>query len=195
MPSSKQNNNYKQVQCVKREREDGRALPRELLDNGQGKFTTEMAATATEDGSESDSGRDIDISIEDGMDMAAANKRNSKSNMGVNEGDDHILLRPPIIEATGKIATGATTPMLRIQNKIHRNERLLQQLVTSQWQRHTGDTLLPREHWDQRTKTSAPREMAPQGLALKHKAADILREWEHFGCPTVAGRDWTLAEI
>ena len=37
--------------------------------------------------------------------------------------------------------------------------------------------------------------MAPQGLALKHEAADILLEWEHFGCPTTAGRDWTLAEI
>jgi hypothetical protein len=37
--------------------------------------------------------------------------------------------------------------------------------------------------------------MAPEGLTLKHKAADILHKWEHFGCPTVVGRDWTLAEI
>ena len=66
----------------------------------------------TEDGSESDSGSNMDISTKDGTDMAAADMRNSELNMGVNEGDDHILLRPPIIEAMGKIATGATTPML-----------------------------------------------------------------------------------
>ena len=43
----------------------------------------------------------------------------------------------PIIEATGKIATGATTPMLQKQNKIHHNKRPLEQPAASQWQRHT----------------------------------------------------------
>jgi hypothetical protein len=85
--------------------------------------------------------------------------------------------------------------MLRKQNKIHRNKKLSEQPVASQWQLHTGATLIPQEHWDQRTKTSALREMAPQGLALKHEAADILCKWEHFGCPTAAGLDWTLVEI
>ncbi len=37
--------------------------------------------------------------------------------------------------------------------------------------------------------------MAPQGLALKHKAAELLSDWETFGCPTRTGRDWTLGEI
>jgi hypothetical protein len=87
------------------------------------------------------------------------------------------------------------TPMIRKQNKIHRNKRLSEQPVASQWQLHTGATLIPQEHLDQWTKTSALREMAPQGLVLKHEVADILCEWEHFGCPTAAGRDWTLVEI
>jgi hypothetical protein len=37
--------------------------------------------------------------------------------------------------------------------------------------------------------------MAPQGLALHHKAAQLLRDWENFGCPTRTGRDWTLSKI
>ena len=200
VPSSKQNINYNQqlqnktIQCSKREREDGRALPRELLDNGQGKFTMDAVA-ATRDVSESNSGSNMEISTDDSTDVAAADNKRSEQNTGDNGGGNHILLRPPFIEATGKIATGGTTPMLQKQNKIHRNKRLLEQPVASQWQHHTGDTLLLREHWGQRTKTSAPWEMAPQGLALKHKATAILRKWEHFGCPTAAGQDWTLAEI
>jgi hypothetical protein len=37
--------------------------------------------------------------------------------------------------------------------------------------------------------------MAPQGLALKHEAADLLSDWEQFGCPTQTGCNWTLEEI
>jgi hypothetical protein len=37
--------------------------------------------------------------------------------------------------------------------------------------------------------------MAPQGLALKHMAAELLLDWEIFGCPTRTGRDWTPGEI
>ena len=200
MPSSKQNINYNQqpqnntIQRSKPKREDGQALPHELLDNNQGKFATEAAA-APVDVSESNSGSNMDISTDDSRDMAESDRQRSEQITGDNRGDNHILLRPPIIEATGKIATGATTPMLRKQNKIHRNKRLLEQPVASQWHLHAEDTLLPQEYWDQRTKTSALREMAPQGLALKHEAANIIREWEHFGCPTAAGWDWTLAEI
>jgi hypothetical protein len=37
--------------------------------------------------------------------------------------------------------------------------------------------------------------MAPQGLALQHKAAALLTDWERFGCPMQTGRDWKLVEI
>jgi hypothetical protein len=56
-------------------------------------------------------------------------------------------------------------------------------------------TILPTDHWDNRRNVSDLREMAPQGLALKHKAAGVLTEWAQFGCPTRTGRDWTLSEI
>jgi hypothetical protein len=37
--------------------------------------------------------------------------------------------------------------------------------------------------------------MAPQGLALRHEALELLAEWAQLGCPTRTGRDWSLAEI
>jgi hypothetical protein len=64
-----------------------------------------------------------------------------------------------------------------------------------QWEKHNRATILPRDHWDQLEKTSAITKMVPRGLALKHKAAELLADWEQFGCPTQTGRDWTLNEI
>jgi hypothetical protein len=112
-----------------------------------------------------------------------------------NNGEEHILLRLPVIEATGMIATGATTPQLRKQNKLHRTNTLLHQPHTLQWQVHKGSTLLTEDNWDNRLNTAEVREMAPQGLALRHEAAGLLVEWAQFGCPTRTGRDWSLAEI
>ena len=99
VPSSKQHINYNQqlqnktIQRSKRKRKDGWALPRELLDNGQGKFTTEAAA-APVDVSKSNSRSNIDISTNDSRDMAAANHQNSEQITGDKGGGDHILLCP-----------------------------------------------------------------------------------------------------
>ena len=82
--------------------------------------------------SNSDSGSNMDISTNDSRDMAVANQQKSDQIKGDNEGNNHILLRPPIIESTGKLATGAMTPMLQKQNKIHRSGRLSEQPITSQ---------------------------------------------------------------
>ena len=105
------------------------------------------------------------------------------------------LLLPPIIEATGEQATGATTDALRKQNKHQRTADLLTQQPASQWTIHQGCTLLRDDHWDEVRKTADDAQMAPQGLALHHEAAGVLAEWEQMGCPTHTGRDWTLAEI
>ena len=160
---------------------DGRILPRELLDNGQGKFVE--SPTTNED---SDS--DMDISTEG---SAAATEPRTQAK-GIKA---HELLLPPTINATGDIATGATTELLRKQNKQQRTEALLHQPIKTQWEQHRGETLLPGDHWEHRHKTAEAREMAPQGLALEHEAATILEDWEQFGCPTKTGRDWTLDEI
>jgi hypothetical protein len=144
--------------------QDGRVLSRELLDNGQGKYDFDHE---TDDGS----GSDMSIS-EEGSTETATNA----SPKGC-QGHPKDLLLPPIIHATGKIATGATTPALRKQNKLQRNETLLTQPVNTQWVRHRGETMLENDHWYRCQKTSEAREMAPQGLALKHEAAHILEDW------------------
>jgi hypothetical protein len=136
-----------------------------------------------------DSGSDMDISTEG---SAEAARTTQTKGMQANE-----LLLPPIIKATGHIdiATGATTELLRKQNKQQRTELLLLLPIKTQWEQHRGETLLPGDHWEHRHKTAEAREMAPQTLALEHEAATILEDWEKFGCPTKTGRDWTLNEI
>ncbi len=129
-------------------------LPRVLLDDGQGKSTSDMDISS----SESEEGQRIDGRLESAT-MGPPGHANTI-------GEEHILLRPPVIEATGNIATGATTPPLRKQNKFHRTNTLLYQQKSSQWTVHNGQTLLPEDHWDICPNTAEAREMAPQGLTL-----------------------------
>ena len=37
--------------------------------------------------------------------------------------------------------------------------------------------------------------MCPAGLALHHPAAELLREWTSYGCPTCTGRPWAPTEM
>ncbi len=134
---------------------NGRMLPRKLLDEGQGKFLSDM-----------------EISDSSGNKKHPPEPTTRAGFIGGHA--EHVLLRPPIIKATGKIATGATRNKLQKQNKIHWTETLLRQQILSQWEMHNGATILPRDHLDHRDKTSAATEMAPQGLALKHEAAELL---------------------
>jgi hypothetical protein len=92
---------------------DGRILPRELLDDGQGKSSSDM-----------------DISDSSSNDEYPPTPTTTTTM--IREQAAHKLLRPPIIESTGVIATGATMMILRKQNKAHCNEKLLQQPVTTQ---------------------------------------------------------------
>ncbi len=156
-------------------REDGRVLPRELLDDSQGKPASDMEISES-----SNSKRDT---ANTGGNKTAPEHATPRAD----NWNGHVLLCPPIIEATRKIVTGATTSKLRKQNKLHRMNRLLRQPLVLQWERHNGATILPGDHWDQQQKTSDTREMALQGLALKHKAARLLADWEQFGCPTRTG--------
>jgi hypothetical protein len=139
---------------------DGRVLPRELLDDGQGKSTT------------------LDMEISDSSDGSNWSRMVNNKNPHPGECNQQRLLLPPIIVATDSLATGATTEVLRKQNKHHRNEALLGQPMGTQWTIHQGRTILPHNHWEKHTKTADDAQMAPQGLALKHEAAGVLAEWE-----------------
>ncbi len=37
--------------------------------------------------------------------------------------------------------------------------------------------------------------MCPAGLALHHPAADLLKEWATYGCPTHTGKPWTREDL
>lgn len=39
------------------------------------------------------------------------------------------------------------------------------------------------------------KEMCPQGLALAHPAASLLKEWSQYGCPAMTGKDWTVEQM
>ena len=125
---------------------DGRVLPRVLLDDGQGKSPSDMDISSDESAA--------DQPAEGGLETDTM---------------EHILLRPPMIEAMGGIATGASTPALRKQNKAHWISTLLSQPTGSQWTVHSGHTFLPEKHWDLQNNDVENREMNPQGLAHRHE--------------------------
>ena len=95
---------------------DGWKLPHELLDNGQRKSTSsDMESSNSSD--------------EDAPPSSTTNTTTptcSAINKPIN------LLSPPIIMATGNIATLATTDTLCKQNRCHRDEALARQPIVSQ---------------------------------------------------------------
>jgi hypothetical protein len=85
---------------------DGRILLCKLLDNGQGKSSSDMDISNNSSNDEYPLAPTITTTMT--MEQVA-----------------HDLLRPPIIKSMGVIATGATTKTLCKQNKAHRNKKLL----------------------------------------------------------------------
>ncbi len=101
-------------------------------------------------------------------------------------------LEPPRLETTGERVTGADTPKHRIENKRRRSVLFASQQPQTQWSVYQGDFDL--------TDPVAPLEthrgeMCPAGLALHHPAANLLKEWATYGCPTQTGKPWTREEM
>ena len=106
-----------------------------------------------------------------------------------NEGLDQ-----PRLDETNAEVTGDDKQKLRTQNKKRKQRRRAVQVLQIQWTQHTGQvaydsTPLPRARGTYRNS------MCPTGRALNHPAADTLREWATFGCPTRTGRNWTREEM
>ena len=103
-------------------------------------------------------------------------------------------LAPPRLIDTSEEATGDDRRKLRLQNKRRRQRLKATQQPQSLWTNHTGtvpyeSTPLPRDRGAYRNS------MCPTGRALCHPAADTLREWATFGCPTRTGRNWSKDEM
>jgi hypothetical protein len=101
-------------------------------------------------------------------------------------------LEPPRLEATGGRVTGADTPKHRIENKRRRRALLATQQPQTFWRVYQGEFDLPEPVAPLDTHRG---EMCPAGLALHHPAADLLKEWATYGCPTQTGKPWTREEM
>jgi hypothetical protein len=90
----------------------------------------------------------------------------NKSNDARNYNDRTTLLLPPVIIATGKIATGAMSNLLQKQNTCQQREKLINQGLTTQWHTHKGSFFISTNHCNKRTIMADQAEMCPQGLRL-----------------------------
>ncbi len=92
-------------------------------------------------------------------------------------------LHPPRMEESGDIVCRETKTLLQKENKCRKRKLKEQQEATTQWNTYEGkgdtSTLPPT------TPTATYRNsMCPAGQALTHPAAEVLKEWATFGCPT-----------
>ncbi len=101
-------------------------------------------------------------------------------------------LKPPRLDTTGACAMGADMPNHRIENKYRQKALLATQSPSTQWTRYKGEFELP----PPLAKLESHRgKMCPAGLALHHPAAELLKEWASYGCPTRTGRPRAPTEI
>ena len=101
-------------------------------------------------------------------------------------------LEPPILDTMGGCMTGANTPQHRRENKHQWQVHLATQLLKTQWTMYQGEFELPPPI----TPLDGHQgEMCPSGLALHHPAANLLKEWATYGCPTKMGQPWTILQM
>ncbi len=171
-------------------------LPQELLDGGQGKRDSptlwDHVATKEDRGGDNDTSHGNEVG----------------GGQGGNEGTmkwvapagvpprPHIWggLAPPILQTTGQLVTGTTKGALRRQSAWERRAVLAAQAHSTQWTTHLG-TFVPTISEGITTRGNNRGGMCPQGLALQHPAAALLKEWSKFGCPAQTGQPWTRMEM
>ncbi len=95
-------------------------------------------------------------------------------------------LKQPRLLATDTIVLGEDKTLRQWENKQRRQALRAAQPIVSPWTQYKGrmDSESPTDH------TACPphcNSMCPVGRALQHPAADLLKEWATFGCPTKAG--------
>ncbi len=101
-------------------------------------------------------------------------------------------LLPPLLNK-GQAVTGATTHLLRKENKqLRHNAQLTQSEHQDLWKEHHGTFALPP---NLPPVANHRNNMCPAGLALHHPAADLLKMYATLGCPTETGLPWTLKQM
>ena len=110
------------------------------------------------------------------------------------EREAYAGLNQPKLQSSNNIVLGEAKKQMRRKNKHRRQALRAEQPLLSPWTQHQGlgDTITPTDH------TACPPHrnfMCPSGLALQHPAADLLKEWATFGCPTRTGTPWSKDEM
>ncbi len=99
-------------------------------------------------------------------------------------------LKPLRLDSTGGVITGADTPQHRIKNKRKQKAILATQAVKSQWTIYQRKFELPPPPTPLKKHHG---EICPSGLALLHPAAELLKEWAIYRCPTCTRKSWMQA--
>ncbi len=103
-------------------------------------------------------------------------------------------LNQPRLQSSNSVVLGEAKKQMRRKNKQCRKALRAEQTLVSPWTQHNGlgDTITPTDH-----EACPPHRnfMCPNGLALHHPAAKLLKEWATFGCPTRTGTPWSKEEM
>ena len=103
-------------------------------------------------------------------------------------------LNQPKLQSSNSIVLGEAKNQMRRENKHRRQALRAEQPIISPWTQHQGlgETITPTDH-----TTCPPHRnfMCPNGLAFKHPAAALIKEWATFGCPTRTGTPWLKEEM
>ncbi len=110
------------------------------------------------------------------------------------EGNAFEGLRQPRLQETKGVVCGEDKTIMRKENKRKRQELRAEQPLTSPWSSYEGETPAERPT-DHSARPPYRNSMCPTGRALRHPAAEVLKEWAQFGCPTLTGKPWTKEEM
>jgi hypothetical protein len=101
----------------------------------------------------------------------------------------HLRLR-----ATQTVVLGEDKVQMRRENKQRRQALRAEQPVISPWTQYQGmmKSSTPTDH-----SACPPHQnsMCPNGRALHHPTAELLKDWVTFSCPTKTGNPWFKSEI
>ena len=170
-----------------------------LLDGAEGELLSPVATVTVEGTTNGASGNQSMAAtpmVSGGHALAVPPPGSMAGPLGWDHADTpHVLytgLEPSRLKATGEQVTGADTPRHCIENKRRQWALLTSQKPHTQWRIYQGGFDLPypvaplETHWGK---------MCPAGLALHHPAANILKEWATYGCPTQTGKPWTRKDM
>jgi hypothetical protein len=110
------------------------------------------------------------------------------------ETEAYAGLNQPRLQLSNSVVLGKAKNQMHCKNKQRRQALRAEQTFISPWTQHQGlmDTVTPADH------TVCPphrNSMCPNGLALQHPAAELLKDWATLGCPTQTGKPWSKEEM